>query len=105
MRACTWTEAPPGCRVIVVTSGRPQPGTARCSAAVTCASGSTSAAAAFTNVGQIRRRPYAGLYSQTWRPSGSATWAPGMITELLPAEKCTSSQCSLRLNRVGGMFA
>ena len=33
-----------------------------------------------------------------------ATWLPGMTTDASP-EKCASSQCSLRLNRVGGMFA
>ncbi|CFE86767.1 Uncharacterised protein [Mycobacterium tuberculosis] len=29
---------------------------------------------------------------------------PGMYVEPSP-EKCAGSQCSLRLNRVGGMFA
>ncbi|COX95835.1 Uncharacterised protein [Mycobacterium tuberculosis] len=48
--------------------------------------------------------PSRGAYSQTCRPSGRATWVPGMYVEPSP-EKCAGSQCSLRLNRVGGMFA
>ncbi len=103
MRACTCTEAPPGCRVIVVTSRAPAAGTARCSEATNCASERTWVAADLTSAARSVS-PLRGAYSQTWRPSGSATWVPGMITEPSP-EKCTSSQCSLRLNRVGGMFA
>ena len=49
MRACTCTVAPPGCRVSVVTRREPSPGIARCSNAVSMASGSTCAAAAFTS--------------------------------------------------------
>ena len=52
---------------------------------------------------EIRARP-CGAYSQTWRPSGVATWLPGIITELSPVKRA-SSQCGLRRNRVGGMFA
>ncbi|CAG6907615.1 hypothetical protein PICSAR240_03189 [Mycobacterium avium subsp. paratuberculosis] len=88
---------------MVVTSRAPGPGTARCSEATSCASGSTCVAADLTNAARSVS-PLRGAYSHTCRPSGSATWVPGMITEPSP-EKCTSSQCSLRLNRVGGMFA
>ena len=102
MRACTCTVAPPGCRVSVVTSRAPSPGTARCSNAVSLASGRTCAAAAFTNAPRSAT-PF-GAYSHTWRPSGVATWLPGIITELSPVN-FASSQCGLRRKRVGGMLA
>ncbi len=50
-----------------------------------------------------RSAPF-GAYSQTCLPSGIATWLPGIITELSPVKRA-SSQCGLRRNRVGGMFA
>ena len=102
MRACTCTVAPPGCRVSVVTSRASSAGTARCSYAVSFASGSTCTAAAFTSA--ARSVAPRGAYSQTCRPSGIATWVPGMMSEPSP-ENRTSSQCGLRRKRVGGMSA
>ncbi|SHV45565.1 Uncharacterised protein [Mycobacteroides abscessus subsp. abscessus] len=105
MRACTCTVPPPGCRVSVVTRREPSPGMARCSNAVSAASGSTCAAAAFTNLASAAASTSPrGAYSHTCRPSGVATWLPGSMAEL-SAVKCASSQCGLRLKRVGGIGA
>src|SRR5690606_29592144 len=101
-RACTCTDAPPGCGVRVVVSV-PEAGGALCAmVAPSETSLSTWAAEACTSAASSVTAP--ACTSHTCLPSGSATCEPG-TRPLPPVDMVALGQYSLRTNAVRGMSA
>ena len=101
--ACTWRLAPPGCgvRVVVTTpDGGSTPGRL---IAVMLAPGATTAAARPMSASTLGTT--CACTCQAWRPSGSATCAPGIAPSLDPPPMVTFGHSRLRSKRVPGTGA
>ena len=101
-RACTCTDAPPGCGLSVVVRVAAPASSPWGTAAVRATSESTCPAAALTST--ARSVTADASTSHTWRPSGRATCEPGTRAEP-PALTRMSSQYGLRRNAVRGTEA